>query len=326
MVKNMMRAMQITAPGAFEIIEVETPAISDDELLMKIEAVTTCPRWDLYMFAGKDVLDRHRQPEYPLAPGWPGHETAGTVVEVGSKVTRFKAGDRIAAHAAKLNKAGEAGYAEYMKFTENEVEPMPSGISFEEAAPFELLKCVVKGMNQFASLQGKTIAVNGLGPAGLLAVQIAKIWGAETVFGVDVSEQRLAYAEKIGGCTPLHADELSSQSFDLGFDCVGHSAAVQNLVDHAKQKVVIFGVLQGDVRISDEHWKRAFRLECFDTSPLTRKELDLSLEALAHPGINMKSIITHHGTFENYHEAIERLKKQEAIKVCFFPAKEFADN
>src|SRR5690554_6461 len=100
---KLMKAMQITAPGSFQIVDVSLPKISDRELLMKVEAVTTCPRWDLYMYAGKDVLDKNRTPEYPLAPGWPGHEAAGTVVQVGKNVSRFKLGDRITAHTAKLN-------------------------------------------------------------------------------------------------------------------------------------------------------------------------------------------------------------------------------
>ncbi len=79
-----MKVLQLIQPGKFAIIDMPVPEISDFEILMEVEAVTTCPRWDILMFEGIDVLDLTKSPSYPMTPGWPGHETAGTVVKVGS--------------------------------------------------------------------------------------------------------------------------------------------------------------------------------------------------------------------------------------------------
>lgn len=320
---KMMKTMQIIAPGQSIIKEVGVPDITALQLLMKVEAVTTCPRWDMYMMAGKDVLDATRTPDYPLPPGWPGHEVAGTVVAVGSRIKRFRVGDRIMAHAAKMYIPGETGYAQYMRFTEDEIEPIPDGVSFKEAAPFELLKCVMKGLGQFPYLYGRTIAVTGLGPAGLLAVQAAKILGAAHVIGVDIDENRREWAKQNTTAQIEVPERLKEIPFDYGFDCTGFAQAVQNLVDHARSKVVVFGVLHGNVSITDIHWHRSFSLECFDTSPITRQELDMCLHVLSHPDMNMNAIITHDGKLAEYAKAVDLLESKEAIKVCFYPNKEF---
>lgn len=321
--KSEMKLLQITAPGEYEIVETPLPDVGEHQLLMEIEAVTTCPRWDLCMFSGRDVLDANRSPSYPLLAGWPGHETAGTVVRTGSKVKRFKVGDRIMAHAAKMYVPGETGYAEYMRFTEQEVEPIPDGISFTEAAPFELLKCVIKGLRQFPAFYGKTVAVTGLGPAGLLAVQAAAILGAKRVIGIDSDERRRAWASQHTAAEIIAPEALTEHTFDYGFDCVGYAAAVQSLVDHARSKVVVFGVLHGKVVLDDEHWKRSFRFECFDMSPITRDDLDMALHVLAHPQMSMGSIVTHEGQLSQYGDAVKLLETKEAVKVCFYPKKEF---
>lgn len=318
-----MKTMQIIAPGKSVIKEAEVPDITSLQLLMEVEAVTTCPRWDMYMMAGKDVLDASRTPEYPLLPGWPGHEVAGRVVATGNRITRFRVGDRIMAHAAKMYIPGETGYAQFMRFTEDEIEPIPDGVSFKEAAPFELLKCVMKGLGQFPYLHGRTIAVTGLGPAGLLAVQAAKILGAAHVIGVDIDKRRREWAKQHTSAQIEVPERLEALTFDYGFDCTGFAQAVQNLVDHARSKVVVFGVLHGHVEITDIHWHRSFSLECFDASPVTRQELDMALHVLSHADMNMHAIITHDGKLEDYATAVQLLESKEAIKVCFYPSKEF---
>lgn len=321
-----MKALQLIKPGEPVIVDIAVPPVGDDEMLVRVEAVTTCPRWDILMYEGTDVLDLTKSPDYPLPAGWPGHEIAGVVVETGTKVCKFQPGDRIAAHWVKVYTEGESGYAEYAKFREDEIVPLPDHVSFEEAAPFELLKCVVRGMNQFGGeegIRGKSIAVAGLGPAGLLAMQLARIWGASRVVGADVSEKRIAYARERGVGEVVHADELKDQEVDLGYDCVGFSSSVQNLIRATRRHVVVFGVLHGEVKITDEHWLRGFKLECFDSTPLTEAELDLAMDAAANRGLDTKLIITHHGKLADYREAIRMLKQQEAIKVCFFPASEF---
>src|SRR5690554_6603756 len=163
---SFMKIMQITGKEAYRIYETEIPQPRDHEVLVQIEIVTTCPRWDMNMMDGRDMFDYAKTPNYPLLPGQPGHEAAGVVKAVGSNVTAYKVGDRVAA-LEHLN--GNGAYAEYLCYQEHEILKLPDSISFKQAAPIELLKCVMIGLSQFGDLRGRSIIVSGLGPAGILA-------------------------------------------------------------------------------------------------------------------------------------------------------------
>jgi len=79
-----MRSLQITGPGEFRLMEIDPPARGADEVLIRIRACTICNQHDLAVFAGRA---HGGAKEYPLTPGFPGHEAAGEVVQVGPDVT-----------------------------------------------------------------------------------------------------------------------------------------------------------------------------------------------------------------------------------------------
>jgi threonine dehydrogenase-like Zn-dependent dehydrogenase len=315
-----MKALQITEPGSFRIVDVDIPQPGEGEVLVEIEIVATCPRWDIHMMSGKDMFDPARSPSYPLPPGFPGHEAAGRVVAVGDHVSGLKVGDRV---AALEHLPGNGAYAQYLNYPEHTLLKLPDNIPFKQAASIELLKCVIIGLQQFDTLQGKSIVIAGLGPAGILAMQAARIWGASRVVGVDINEERINYVRKLGFGEVKHANELNDERFDLGYDCVGFAESVQNIFAHVNHHLVIFGVLKGEVKFGPHLWGRGIRLESFGGRPVTDKDRELILDALAK-GLDMECIQTHNIPFTRYDEAVERLKSQEAIKVHFYPGKDFA--
>src|SRR5690606_31735126 len=123
--------------------------------------------------------------------------------------------------------------------------------------------CVVQGMLQFGDIRGRTMLVSGLGPAGMLAIQLAKIWGASRVVGIDLSRTRIEYVRSLGLGEVAHADEIADETFDYGYDCVGYNASIQNVLDHTTKHVVIFGVQKGDVIFRDSTWGKGLILETF---------------------------------------------------------------
>lgn len=317
-----MKALQITGPGSYCIVNADMPKVGLNEVLVEIEIVATCPRWDIHMMAGKDMFDYSKSPSYPLPIGFPGHEAAGTVRAVGANVTTLQAGDRV---AALEHIAGNGAYAQYLSYPEMDLIKLPDSISFKQATSIELLKCVMIGLQQFDDLTGKSIVVAGLGPAGILAMQVAKIWGASRVAGIDLSETRLDYVRQLGIGEVMHAEQLGEERFDLGYDCVGFAGSVQNILAHVNHHVVIFGVLKGEVRFGEQLWGRGIRLESYGGRAVTEKDRELIIDALANKGLNMECIQTHHYSFSRYDEAVERLKSQEAIKVHFYPGRDFAE-
>jgi len=299
-----MKALQITGENAFEIIDIPVTAPQEDQVTVKIEIVSTCPRWDMSMMGGKDMFDASKKPEYPLLPGFPGHEMAGTVVAVGSKIASLKVGDRVAALEHLI---GDGAYAEYLNYREHELIKLPDNVEWKQAVSFELLKCVLIGLLQFGDLTGKSMLVSGLGPAGILAMQAARLMGASRV-GIGLAK---------------HSDELGDERFDLGYDCVGAAASVQNVLERIDSHLVIFGVLKGEVRYGGHLWFKGIKLESYQYRSFGEKDQALLLDLVANKGLNTECLQTHHIPFYRYQETVELLRKQEAIKVFAYPATDF---
>lgn len=321
--RTKMKMLQIVGPGEYTIINADVPQVKDHEILVEIEIVATCPRWDLSMMGGKHMFDASKALEYPLPPGWPGHEAAGIVKAVGSGVVGYQVGDRV---ASLEHIAGNGAYAEYLCYREHELIKLPDSISFKQAVSFELLKCVIIGLLQLGDLRGKSIVVSGLGPAGILALQMARIWGASEVIGIDLSEQRIRYVNELGIGEAVHPDELGSRRFDLGYDCVGAALSVQNLLRIVDRHVVVFGVLKGTVQYEDHLWFKGMKLESYQYRRFNDRDRELLIDAVASKGLNMECIQTHHVPFTQYQEAVELLKSQTAIKVHFYPGTDFVSD
>ena len=83
-----MRALQLTGPEAFEIIHLHEPRPGEGEVLIRMNACTICNQHDSKMLAGPHE-------SYPLEAGFPGHEGAGEVVDVGPGVQSLAVGDRV---------------------------------------------------------------------------------------------------------------------------------------------------------------------------------------------------------------------------------------
>ena len=90
-----------------------TPGLG--EVLLKIDAVTTCPHWDMHMMSGEPMFPGARV-DYPLTPGQPGHEIVGDVVEVGPGVDDLHVGARVAAWRDRGGDVRLGGYAQYVPF------------------------------------------------------------------------------------------------------------------------------------------------------------------------------------------------------------------
>jgi len=315
-----MKALQITGENAFEIIELPMTDPQEDQVTVKIEIVSTCPRWDMSMMGGKDMFDASKKPEYPLLPGFPGHEMAGTVVAVGGKVASLKVGDRVAALEHLI---GNGAYAEYLNYREHELIKLPDNVEWKQAVSFELLKCVLIGLLQFGDLSGKSMLVSGLGPAGILAMQAARLMGASRVVAIDITRERIDFVNGLGIGVAKHSDELGDERFDLGYDCVGAAASVQNVLERIDSHLVVFGVLKGEVRYGGHLWFKGIKLESYRYRRFGEEDQALLLDLVANKGLNTECLQTHHVPFYRYQETVDLLRKQEAIKVYAYPPTDF---
>ena len=124
-----------------------------------------------------------------------GYSNAGTVIAVGSDITEFKVGDRVACAGA-----GYASHAEIVRVPRNLVALIPEGaheVTFEEAAFTTVGAIAMQGFRLAEPQLGETVVVVGLGLIGLVLVQMVRAAGCN-VIGMDVNESRCRFAEELG--------------------------------------------------------------------------------------------------------------------------------
>src|SRR5262249_40185456 len=186
--RGRVKTLQVTTPGKFVIREVPVPEPGPGEVLLKIEAGTPCPQWGPQLRHNEPMFIGHRF-EYPFMPGQPGHEATGTVAALGEGVTELATGDRVSA----WRDAGHRVPGCYAQYAARKVEHLirvPAHLPPEATAPVELAMCVGATfllLRQMEAVAGKRFAGAGLGPAGLIAVPVARAGGGREGVGCELS-------------------------------------------------------------------------------------------------------------------------------------------
>nr|WP_295871338.1 NAD(P)-dependent alcohol dehydrogenase [uncultured Chitinophaga sp.] len=187
-----MKAVQLTAFGADHLViaDIPTPSLKANEVLVHIKAVSL-NYLDLVLLNGTF----ERDVDFPYIPASDG---AGVVAAVGTEVTRWKPGDRVAVQYvqnwtkgpidAESNKVRVAWQtpgvlSEYTAIPEHGLVKMPENLSFEEAATLPIAAVTAwYGLIEQAGLRpGQTVITQGTGGVSLFALQIAKAAGARVI-------------------------------------------------------------------------------------------------------------------------------------------------
>lgn len=225
-----MKAAVVTAFGAsLEIQDRLVPSPGPGQVLVRLENSGLCHT---------DIHAAHGDwPVKPHPPFVPGHEGVGTVVQVGSGVTQREVGDRVAiawlAHAcgrcsycisgwetlceAQQNSgySVDGAWAEYAVADANYVVQVPAEVSSFDAAPLTCAGVTTYKAIKVAQVRpGERVVVFGIGGLGHLAIQYARLVGAE-VIAVDVTEDKLRLATELG------ADHVINASTEDPIDAIG---------------------------------------------------------------------------------------------------------
>lgn len=322
-----MKILQIGAGRDFTVLEVPTPEPGPGEVLLRIEGVTTCPQWDLHLRHNEPMFVGH-QFHYPYTLGQPGHEATGEIAALGEGVAGFAVGDRVSAWR-DVGHWVPGCYAQYVTHRAENVIRVPAGLPPEATAPVELAMCVgatflmLRPLNIFA---GKRIGIGGLGPAGLIAAQIARAEGAVEVVGFDLSPARRDHAgahfvdavydpRDVALGKKVPARPSATPTLDSAIDCVGAKASVEFLMDRVRDVVALFGVQREDYVFKPRH--NGLRLCGYPGH--SRAAAEYAVGLIERGQLNLAPLVTHHLPLERYAEGIDLLERQEAIKVCFHP-------
>ncbi len=320
-----MHILEFEAPHRTAWKEVDLPAPGPHEVLVKILGVATCPQWDLHMLEGRPMFPGAPL-QYPLVPGQPGHEAMGEVVSVGTEVHTFSPGMHVAAWRDPGNRRMGC-YAQYVPLPADDLIEIERSLRAEEIASLELAMCVqgsIERLRQCGGIEGKRVAIGGLGPSGLVAIQLARAFGARTVIGLDPLAQRRGLAGELGAdevWDPVEyhwpAGRSHPDAFDSALDTTGFPVSIEALMGSTRESVAIFGVLREQVRFGPEQWWGGFALLGYVTH--TRKAAEEAYGLILAGKLNLAPLISATLPFTRYAEGVERLKVKEAVKILFDP-------
>lgn len=209
------------------IEELDIPDIRPNEILVKMIACGVC-HTDLHAADGD-------WPKKPTLPFIPGHEGVGTVVKTGSAVTHVKVGDEVGVPwlysacghcehclggwetlCAKQEDTGysvNGCFAEYVVADPNYVALLPKGIDPVQVAPVLCAGLTVyKGLKMTDTKAGNWVAISGVGGLGQMAVQYGVAMGLNVV-AVDIDDEKLAIARKLGAALTVNARETDPAAF-----------------------------------------------------------------------------------------------------------------
>lgn len=320
-----MKILQIKEPGRAIWTDIDIPKPGKGEVLIKVTGVTTCPHWDMHILGGKPMFPGMKL-EYPYLLGQPGHEAVGEVVDLGEDVSLIKIGDRVAAWR-DTGKPRQGFYAQYNTFHEDDLLKVPRHLKDEEIASLELAMCVEVSFQQLAVLggvKGRRLGISGLGPAGLLGVQMARAHGAAEVVGIDPMPERRDLAHELGAhlvLDPAHAEWPASRSdgaMDDSIDMTGLPISIEYLMERTKRAVALFGVLREEVRFTS---RQMFGpgLILMGYSDHNRKAAETALQMIGEGQLKLAPLITQKMSFNDYGKGIDLLQQKKAIKILFDP-------
>jgi NADPH:quinone reductase-like Zn-dependent oxidoreductase len=216
-------------PEVLQLVELNKPVPKDNEVLVKIHAVSIND-WDWAYINAKSFFDRLLaglfKPKHPVM----GSDIAGVVEAIGKNVKRFQMGDRV--YGDLSGKWG--GFAEYVCAGEKQLEQIPATMNFEEAAAIPQAGMLAyQGLIDKGELkQGQKILINGAGGGvGTLGIQIAKLYGAEVTV-VD-SAGKLDMLKTLGAAHLIDYTKLdftaTNEQYDLVFDAKTNRKPVRYL-------------------------------------------------------------------------------------------------
>jgi threonine 3-dehydrogenase len=341
-----MRALAKTrpAPGA-ELVERPIPEPGPGEVLLEMEATSICGT-DYHLFSWDHWAQEVMTPPIVL-----GHELAGRVVQAGAGVTRVREGDLVGVESHIVDwtcaqcRAGnmhlcrnlrvigahvDGGFAEYMVIPEtNAIES--NGLDPAVVALQEPMGNAVHAA--FAEpIEGRTVAVTGAGPIGLLSVGVAKAAGASLVISTDTEPYRLEIAQRMGADLVFDArrpdltervlEATGGDGVEVLLEMSGAAPALTGALPFVTRggRVSLLGIFGEPVTIdlSEDVIQRGLRLygiygrRIYDTWERT--------QALLRSGsLDVTPIITHRFDLADWRKGFDLIASRHAGKVVLLP-------
>ena len=340
--------MMLTDLKKLEIQDSPIPHFSKNEVLIRVKACGIC---------GSDVHGYDGSSGRRIPPLIMGHEAAGLIEECGAEVSGFSKGDRVTfdstVYCGKCSycKKGQVNlcdnrmvlgvscedyrrhgaFAEFVAVPSHIIYKLPDTFPFEHAAMIEAVSVAVHAVGRISFDSGDKSLVVGAGMIGLLLIQAIRSAGCSEIIAVDMDNDRLNLAKKLGATQVINSQEVDALSFilnetegqgvDKSFEVVGATPTVQ-LSIHAVRKggsVVMVGNLAPEVELPLQSVVTR-EISLFGTCA-SAGEYPKCIELMADGSIQVDPLISAKAALEEGPEWFERLYGREPglMKVILNP-------
>ncbi|MDX2495315.1 MAG: L-threonine 3-dehydrogenase [Desulfuromusa sp.] len=327
------------APGLW-LEDQPEPEIGINDVLIKIKRTAICGT-DLHIYN----WDAWSQKTIPV-PMIIGHEFVGEIIEVGSNVIDFRAGQivsgeghvvcgrcrncmagrrHLCAHTSGIGVNRSGAFAEYLALPMSNVWEHRPGIDLDVAALFDPLGNAVHTALQY-DLLGEDVLITGAGPIGAMAAAVCRHAGARHIVITDINPQRLELAKTLGATYTVDVTRESiaeaqkklgmAEGFDVGLEMSGNASAFKDLLANMCHggKVAMLGIPGGDVAID---WntvifnmltlKGIYGREMYETW--------YKMSVMIESGLDISPVITHRLDYTEFEQGFTAMNAGEASKV-----------
>ena len=312
--------------------DVPVPAINEGDVLVKVKAVGICGS-DRHYYQHGRIGDFVVEGDFIL-----GHEAAGEVVQIGNGVKNLKVRDRVA-----LEPGVTCGQCEYCKtglynlcpdvrffatppyhgvFTNYVAHPedmcfkLPDNVSYVEGALIEPLSVGLHATRRGGVKLGDTVVIFGVGCIGLSTLLSSKARGATNIIVVDMMENRLQIAKKLGATYALNPQKINvierineitdGKGAHVVIETAGAAMTVKQTADVVKPggTIVLVGMTPKD-KVEFNFMKLMNKEGSIKTIFRYRNLYPTAINAISSGLINVKNIVSHEFDFKDTKIALD---------------------
>ena len=326
-------------PGIW-LDEVERPKPGHNDVLIKISKTAICGT-DIHIY-NWDTWARQTIP----VPMHVGHEFVGEIVETGSEVDGYHAGDRVSGeghitcgycrncragrrHLCRNSKGVGVDrpgcFAEFLCIPAQNAFKLPDSIGDDIASILDPLGNATHTALSF-DLVGEDVLITGAGPIGIMATAIARHAGARHVVITDVNDYRLDLARKMGASVAHNVangslDEVMdalgmTEGFDVGLEMSGNPMALRDLLRtmHHGGKVALLGLPPEETAVD---WQQIIfkGLEIKGIYGREMFETWYKMTSMLQSGLDISPVITHHFPLSEFQQGFDIMRSGQSGKV-----------
>lgn len=329
-----------TAASGLTLKQVDIPEVGHDDVKIKIHFTSICGT-DLHIYNWDKWSQETIKPPMTI-----GHEFVGEVVETGSNVSGYKAGDIVSGeghivcghcrnckagkrHLCKATKGvgvnRDGAFAQYLVIPQSNVIKCEPGIPEELCSSFDPLGNAVHTALAY-NMIGEDVLITGAGPIGIMAAAICRHVGAKHVVITDVNDYRLNLVKEICEVRTVNVakekledtmKELGiEEGFDVGLEMSGNGSAFNMMIDNMYNggKIAVLGIQSSDAVVP---WNKIV-WNCLQIKGIYGREMFetwYKMMAMLNSGLHIEKIITHKFGFQDFQKGFDIMNSGQCGKV-----------